>query len=423
MSEKIYAWLLRLYPPHFRESYGEAALQLFRDRSRYERGFLPALRLWLDLLADLARSLPGQYLHPALAASAPPLPEGAPAFLVLESRPPRAGALLLGCVLTVFGAAASIPVFNLPAAPRYLAFTVSDAFLSPTSAAPQAAAFDAAERERVVERVVAILKQRYPGAAEALLAHRSAGDYKAVSDPAAFAALLTTQLRDATADARLGVVYTKAVTRSAPPPMKPGDCGFEKVGRLPHNIGYVKLDSFPDPAVCHSEAAAAMVSLNGAAAVIFDLRDNSGGYPGMVMLIASYLFDHPEYMYNPREPTTERSWTASPVAGSNLAGRPVYVLTSARTFSGAEHFSYDLKMLRRATIVGETTGGASDTGVFLGIDENFGIGMPQAGAINPFSKPDWANVGVEPDVKVKAADALTTAEKLAQTKLQREPRP
>jgi hypothetical protein len=47
MSEKIYTWLLRLYPCHFREAYGDAALQLFRDRWRDERGVFASLRLWL----------------------------------------------------------------------------------------------------------------------------------------------------------------------------------------------------------------------------------------------------------------------------------------------------------------------------------------------------------------------------------------
>jgi hypothetical protein len=433
MSEKIYAWLLRLYPLGFREAYGEAAMQLFRDRFRYERGFLPALRLWLDLLADLAASLPGQHLEAALAASAPPLLEGAPSFSIVESRPPRFGALFLGGVLSLFGAAASIPVFNLSTAPRYLAFTLNDT-QSPapsasdsSDAAPQSAAetstLDAAERGRVIQAVAANLKEHYPdptvarNVAEALLAHQIAGDYQAVVDPAAFAALLTTQARELSHDVRLGVVYTKAASRSAPPPMQSRGCGFEKVSRLAHKIGYLKLDFFPDSAVCRPEAASAMAFVNGADALIFDLRDNSGGYPGMVMFVASYLFDHPEYMYNPREPTTERSWTNSPVPGSKLADKPVYVLTSARTFSGAEHFSYDLKMLRRATIVGETTAGATDTGVFYRVGDRFGIGMPQAGAINPFSKNDWAGIGVEPDVKVKAADALVTAEALAQKKL------
>lgn len=136
----------------------------------------------------------------------------------------------------------------------------------------------------------------------------------------------------------------------------------------------------------------------------------------MVLLIAAYLFDHPEYMYNPRENTTEDCWTHSPVPGSRLAGKPVYLLTSARTFSGAEQFSYDLKMLKRAKLVGETTGGATDVGIFHRIDDHFGIGIRETRAVNPYSEPDWAGIGVEPDVKVRAADALEKAVKLAESK-------
>jgi C-terminal processing protease CtpA/Prc len=162
-----------------------------------------------------------------------------------------------------------------------------------------------------------------------------------------------------------------------------------------------------------------MARLNGAEAIIFDLRDNRGGYPDMVMLLAAYLFDHPEYFYNPRENTSERSWTRSPVPGNRLADKPAYVLTSARTFSGAEHFSYNLKMLRRATLVGEKTGGATDVGTFHRLDNHFGMGIRETRAINPYREPDWAVVGVEPDVKVKATDALETAETLAKSKLKR----
>jgi len=138
----------------------------------------------------------------------------------------------------------------------------------------------------------------------------------------------------------------------------------------------------------------------------------------MVMLIAAYLFDHPEYMYNPRENTTEKSWTPSPVPGSKLADKPVYILTSGSTYSAAEHFCYDLKMLKRATLVGETTGGGAHSGVWHRIDEHFGMGIPETKAINPFSKTDWAEVGVEPDVHAKAEDALEAATKLAKGRLQ-----
>jgi retinol-binding protein 3 len=195
--------------------------------------------------------------------------------------------------------------------------------------------------------------------------------------------------------------------------MKQQNCTFEKVAILPGGIGYLKLNSFPDPSVCQQTARAAMARLNPARALIFDLRDNRGGYPDMVSLMAAYLFDHPEYLYNPRENMTRQSWTRSPVAGNRLADKPVYILTSTSTFSGAEQFAWDLKMLKRATIVGEKTGGAAHSGVFHRLDDHFGMAIPETTPINPFPEPGWEGTGVAPDVPVKAADALERAKKLA----------
>ena len=95
------------------------------------------------------------------------------------------------------------------------------------------------------------------------------------------------------------------------------------------------------------------------------------------------------------------------------------MLTSAATWSGAEQFSYDLKMLKRATLVGETTRGGAHAGAFHRIDDHFGMGIPEEKPINPFGNTDWEGVGVEPDVKVKAANALETSVKLAEAKLQK----
>jgi hypothetical protein len=58
MSEKIYAWVLKLYPTRFCEEYAASALQVFRDRFRAERGLFRRLRFWLDIIIDLAISLP-----------------------------------------------------------------------------------------------------------------------------------------------------------------------------------------------------------------------------------------------------------------------------------------------------------------------------------------------------------------------------
>src|SRR6202007_671392 len=152
--------------------------------------------------------------------------------------------------------------------------------------------------------------------------------------------------------------------------------------------------------VCESKTKAVMAYLNNVDALIFDLRDNRGGAPETVQLIANYLFDHPEYWYNPREAPSRRSWTSSPVSGNKLADKPVYVLISSRTISGAEQFCYNLKMLKRATLIGETTRGSAHAGVWYRINDHFGMGIPETKAINPYSTGDWEGIGVTPTVRV-----------------------
>ena len=162
-----------------------------------------------------------------------------------------------------------------------------------------------------------------------------------------------------------------------------------------------------------------MASLNQADAVIFDLRDNRGGEPKMVALIAAYLFDHPEYLYNPREETARQSWTPSPVPGNKLADKPVYVLTSSLNIFRRRAVQLRPEDAETRHACRRNDGWRRACRCVRRIDDHFGIGIPEAKAINPFSTVDWAGVGVEPDVKVKAADALETAEKLAENRLRK----
>ena len=490
MSEKIYACLLRLFPSHFREAYGDEALQLFRDRARDEKGFFQQVGLWLDLLADLAISVPRQYryVRPALTGAAVQQRLGsAPAFFVLVDESPGPEALIFGCVLSMIALSAFSILLShggnhrplsasgyqrgratdsrpstmarargqVPGDAEDLTMNASrmelneampsdsqSTALLPPGRSPRPEALppqllDAAERKRLINAVIDNLKRHYIDPqvarkmADALLAHNENGDDDAVTGGRAFADLLTRQMREVSHDMHLEVVYSQTplpdlLTEPSPEDLaryrkelEQDNCTFKKIEILPNNIGYLRLNAFPDPSMCQAMARAAMASLNHADAIIFDLRDNRGGEPSMTALMAAYLFDHPEYWYNPRENTTEQSWTLSPVPANRLADKPVYVLTSARTFSGAEQFCYDLKRLKRATLIGEKTGGAAHAGVFHRIDDHFGMGIPEVKTINPFSKTDWAETGVEPDVKVKAADALEMAKKLAESKLQR----
>ncbi len=297
---------------------------------------------------------------------------------------------------------------------------------------------DQATRARVIDGAIAQLNDLYvfPETAkkmeDALRTRQKRGGYDAVTSGEDFAELLTQQLREISHDKHLSVHYSAAalpVDGPGPSPeaqagyrkqMERMNCGFEKAERLEGNVGYLKFNMFADPAICGPTAIAAMNFLGNSDAVIFDLRFNGGGEPQMIALISSYLFPartHLNDLWERKGGATEQYWTLPYVPGKTLAGKPVFVLTSKRTFSGAEEFSYNLKNLKRATLIGETTGGGAHPVAGHRIDEHFMIGVPFARAVNPISKTNWEGTGVEPDVKVPAAEALDTAQKLAAEKL------
>jgi hypothetical protein len=416
MSEKLYSCLLRLYPAHFREAYGEDALQLFHDRAKHE----PALRLWLDILRDLALSLPRQHLKPApQRVTVPSL------FHFIEAERPRPTSLLFGGLFTL----ATLALMTYAANHRTAR--------PPAILSQIAAATTDFEKQRILRAAIAKLKEHYPdpaGAqkvADSLLAHEADGDYKAVAYGPDFAALVTKHMREASHDSHLDFIYSKSPLPDRPPTRTPSpesraryrkaleeqNCTFEKVEILPHNIGYLRFNAFPDTEFCQSMATAAMAKLNQSDALIIDLRNNRGGYPNMIMLLSSYLFDHPQYMYSPRENTGPQSWTQSPVVDNKLADKPLYLLTSNITISAAEDFSYNIKMLKRATLIGETTHGSTHSGVFYSLNEHFGMAIPDVHPTNPYGANDWEGVGIAPDIKVAAADALNTAIELAERRL------
>jgi hypothetical protein len=308
----------------------------------------------------------------------------------------------------------------------------------PPGAVLENVTLDAAERKKVIDGVETNLKEYYiepalaQQMADALKAHAAKGDYDAISDGDAFASRLTKDLQELSHDKHLNVTFSpfKMPPRTEPTPeeearfhrqMEHDNCAFDKVEILPNNIGYVKFDGFMDASFCGPTVVAAMGFVAHTDAIIFDLRQNGGGQPAMVTLIASYLFDRPTHLidiYNRKEDSTTQNWTLSYLPGPRLTKQPVFVLTSKRTFSGAEEFAFDLKNQKRATIVGETTGGGAHPVSGHTVADYFMVGVPFAKSLDPVTKTNWEGTGVEPDVKVSAADALTTAEKLASEKVQ-----
>jgi hypothetical protein len=292
---------------------------------------------------------------------------------------------------------------------------------------------DAAERDHVLESAAKLLDERYvfPDVGKKLSAALRKAEkratYQAITDGQILAWRLSDDLWAIAHDGHLGVHFTKEVLPNDEPGQGPdtdpaarhrllaSNCGFEKAEHLAPNIGYLKFNVFADPQICAPTASAAMNFVADSDALILDLRDNKGGGP-MGQFIASYLFAEPTHLmdnYNRPDNATEEDWTLPYVPGRKFIGKPVFILTSKRTFSAAEAFCYALKTLKRATLVGETTGGGAHPIEPHRIDDHFSIIVPTGRSISPITKTNWERVGVEPDIKVAAAGALDEALKRA----------
>jgi C-terminal processing protease CtpA/Prc len=292
---------------------------------------------------------------------------------------------------------------------------------------------DAAMRSEVIEGVLKRLNAGYvfPDVAKkmelAIRDRMQKKEYDQLTSARGFAQKLTADLQEVSRDKHLRVTYShdpipEETGRREPSPeererflnyLRTVNFGFEKVERLQGNVGYLDLRGFMSADLGAETAVAAMNLLANTDALIVDLRKNGGGDPAMVALISSYLFGGPVHLndlYWREGDSTHQWWTLPFVPGKRFGPKnPVYVLTSKRTFSAAEEFTYNLQNLKRATIVGETTGGGAHPGGGRRVNAHFGVWVPSGRAINPISKTNWEGTGVKPDIDVPADHALKVA--------------
>lgn len=299
----------------------------------------------------------------------------------------------------------------------------------------------AAERKETIDSMIREVGQHYvlPDVADKLaggLAERQRrGDFERVTSAKELARLLGDYLHKQSQDKHMGVRYSERtlpmrVNDGKPnaqevaaelADMKRRNFGIERVERRPGNIGYIDLRAFMPAADAGAAIGSAMALLNNTEALIIDLRKNGGGEPATVALLASYFLDertHLNDLFFRLNNKTEQFWTSEYVNGPKYGSkRDVYILTSGRTFSAAEEFGYNMKALKRAIIVGETTGGGAHPGDVYRLSAHFEMFIPTGRAINPLTKTNWNGVGVAPDVAVPQARALAVAEATALKKL------
>ena len=298
---------------------------------------------------------------------------------------------------------------------------------------PPSGPLDAAARKTAVDKAAELLRTRYifPEAGEAaarkIEAELAAGSYDALAEPWPFAQRLTADLQSVTHDRHMRVSPPGpppgAGPNAAPPPAPVrSEAGVVRADKLPGNIGYIEISGFPPLEQFKRVVDRAMPALKDTRALIIDIRRNGGGSPDAVAYLVSHFVDPKKPMllntFINRKPGTseftrrEEMTVATPMS---YLGKPVYVLTSQRTFSGGEEFAYDMQTFKLATLVGETTGGGANPGGMAPIGPRFGLFVPNGRPENAITRTNWEGVGVKPEAPTAAEDALKVAlEKLGQ---------
>jgi len=309
---------------------------------------------------------------------------------------------------------------------------------------PKAPALDAADKQAIVDEISTLLNKNYIFADTAkkmedvLRGRLKNGDFNKLTGAREFAQAVSNTLSMVSKDKHLGFVFNpemaadmrrimgqseeeaRKVRERRLQAARRNNFGFRKVERLAGNIGYLDFRAFASPDQAGATAIAAMNFLAYCDAIIVDLRQNGGGEPAQIQLISSYFFPEPAHLndlYYRATDRTENYWTLPYVPGAKPVNADLYILTSTSTFSGAEEFTYNMKNLKRATVIGETTGGGAHPTDAMIVQENFILRVPMGRAINPVSKTNWEGTGVTPDIAVPAAQAFDRAYTMAIEKL------
>jgi len=285
----------------------------------------------------------------------------------------------------------------------------------------------AAESEVLIESLIERLEAAYvapegaAAAASLVRAELARGRYESVFG-VELCERISADLLTATGDRHLRLLWHDGVGAASGEEQLVGDLieqfrlenqGVRRVEQLERNIGLIELTVIPPAALAGEAITAAIQLVQHTEALILDLRGARGGSPDGVAFFVSYLMPDGDVHLNDivegANGPTRQYWTSAYVPGPRYLDRPVYVLTSATTFSGGEELAYDLQALGRALVVGEVTRGGAHPSTVVSLGDNIELRLPIARTVNAVTGRNWEGVGVRPDLPGSAGDALELA--------------
>ncbi|MEW6371854.1 MAG: S41 family peptidase [Pseudomonadota bacterium] len=320
-----------------------------------------------------------------------------------------------------------------------LAITASFLVSCMAAAAPEAP-LTPGQRAQAIDDIAAAFEKTYvfpevgDAVARDLRRRRDRGEYDRIVASRELAARLSRDIDAICRDSHTEVAYMEEDQLAQAAPASPAaakqreearraqaradNYGFAEPRRLDGNIALVRFDGFYPAQDAAPFVHRLMSGVADADALIFDLRENGGGSPQLIAVLASYLYDdtpvHLYDQYDRRLGTRHAAWTDPSVPGERFGGsKPVYILTSAQTFSAAENLAYTLQKLGRAKVVGERTRGGAHGGFGRPVTSHLVPMIATRRVIHAVTKSDWDRVGVIPDVRAPAKEALAAAVALA----------
>lgn len=287
-------------------------------------------------------------------------------------------------------------------------------------------------RDETIDSALKLLKDKYayPEIAlkmeTAIRDRQKRNEYDSITDGVKLAEKLTTDLRTVFDDRHLRVSYSSgkisAQSGAAGVPsaeeierarqrQRRQNFGLEKVEILKGNVGLIKLNYFAPLDWSADTYSAALNTVTNTDALIIDLRDNGGSMDIDTMpFFCSYFFDKPVQfgdIFVREKNETRQLWTQPQVPGKKYLDKPIYILMSRKTASGAEAFVRRLRELKGATLIGEATAGATMPGGTQRINEHFSIWISTGRGSK--STTENENKGTIPDIEIAPEKAITAA--------------
>lgn len=301
------------------------------------------------------------------------------------------------------------------------AFFVSQS-IAQTSATTLAQGQTMLEQSRVtIEQVLTVLDQKYvypemAGKMRSFVVQQVAtGAYDDVGSQQALIEKLQADLRAVSRDGHISLHLAKGVIDRTDHRRRAKQSELEVHSSVidatnDRKIGYLRFDKFSGDPQTKSRIVNAMKALAASDAMIIDLRNNIGGDPNLVSFFSSYFVDPKTLLWSILDRNGESVIEAISVDLGQRYHGDVCILIANKTYSAAEAFTYTLKHLGRACVVGgESSGGGAHLVDMERVNDDIDIRIPVVRAHNPITNTNWEGVGVKPTLDVDPSQAESAA--------------